>query len=114
MATSKIADHADGGVDEETGARLAGIDEFCLQQIVGDIDRPAQIGEQVMDIAAHASRHRTSIEACRRQRRVAIEPLIEVEEEAIHRLQRIIRLLRFLVVVGCAACQTKAQQQCQQ
>ena len=42
---------------------------------------------------------------------MTVEPLIEIKKEAVHRLQRIVRQLRFLIVARRAASQTQAQQQ---
>ena len=71
--------------------RVAGIFELGFQQVVDDIDRAAEIAEEVMDPATRRHRHRVGVEARRRQGGVAVEPLVEVEKETVHRLQRIVR-----------------------
>ena len=51
-----------------------------------------------MDAAAHRLGEGIGIESRRGQGGMPVEPLVEVEEEAVHRLQRIVGRRRFLIV----------------
>ncbi len=100
MATSKIPATPTVVLMTKRAPASPALREFPDQDVVGDVDRAAHIQQEIMDIAANAARHIVGIEGGRGKRGMAVEPLVEVEEEAVHRLQRIVRRRRFLIAVA--------------
>ena len=100
------SDHADDGVDQEAPHRVAGIVDFALHDVIGGGDRTRQVGQHIMNMHPHRIGNSLGIIAGGGQGGVAVQPLVDVEEDAVDGLQRIVGFVR------CgAARQHRAQRQ---
>src|SRR5207244_6381950 len=85
---------AERGIDQESFCRDAGALPVALEQVVGQNYRPVHVAQEIVHAALDRLGQNGVVPGGDRLQEQFVEGIIDLEEIAVHRLQRVVVLLK--------------------